>query len=57
MRRCLTVFAPFSAALRWIGFKIVRMSVIGRKGSGMWSTLLVCLGTMARIAAMLKLGI
>jgi hypothetical protein len=53
----LTVFAPFSVALYWIGFKIIRMSVTGRKGSGMWSTLLVFLSTIALIAAMLKLGI
>lgn len=51
------MFAPFSVALYWIGFKIIRMSVTGRKGSGTWSTLLVFLSTIALIAAMLKLGI
>ena len=53
----LTALGPFAAALYWIGFKIIRMSTTGRKDSGMWSTLLVFFGTVALIAAMLKLGI
>jgi hypothetical protein len=53
----LTALGPFAAALYWIFFKIIRMSITGRKASGAWSTLFVFLGTVALITLMLKFGV